>query len=32
MGIDEAQVRKLGEDVATKIKDKIYREKAVTPE
>jgi hypothetical protein len=30
--MDEAQIRKLGEDVASKIKDKIYREKAVTPE
>ena len=31
-GMDEAQIRKLGEDVASKIKDKIYREKAVTAE
>lgn len=31
-GMDEAQIRKLGEDVSKQIKDKIYREKAVTPE
>lgn len=31
-GMDEAQIRKLGEDVASKIKDKIYREKEVTAE
>ena len=31
-GLDEAKIRKLGEDVASKIKDKIYREKAVTAE
>ena len=30
-GMDEAQIRKLGEDVASKIKDKIYREKEVSP-